>query len=97
MMSKKNLLHATVGSKTSCPLKGSCQYRNHVYSCKVLTSDLKQNHLHYVGLSEHTFKVCSTNITILLSMSQREIQQNFLISHGIKSKRRLIWILIGAF
>ena len=38
-----------------------------------------------------------TNITILLSMSQKETQQNFLISYGIKRKRRLMWILIGAF
>ena len=42
--------------KTSCPLKGSCQHKNLVYSCKVLTPDLKQNHLHYIGLTEHTFK-----------------------------------------
>ena len=38
-----------------------------------------------------------TNITILLSMSQKETQQNFLISCGVKRKRRLMWIMIGAF
>ena len=32
--------------KTSCPLKGSCQHKNLVYSCKVSTPDLKQNHPH---------------------------------------------------
>ena len=32
--------------KTSCPLKGSCQHKNLVYSCKVSTPDLKQNHWH---------------------------------------------------
>ena len=37
-----------------------------------------------------------TNI-ILLSMSQKETQQNFLISCGVKRKRRLMWIMIGAF
>ena len=42
--------------KTSCSLKGSCQHKNLVYSCKVSTPDLKQNHLHYIGLTEHTFK-----------------------------------------
>ena len=42
--------------KTSCPLKGSCQHKNLVYSCKVSTPDLKQNHPHYIGLTEHTFK-----------------------------------------
>ena len=40
--------------KPSCPLKGSCQHKNIVYSYK--TPDLKQNHLHYIGLTEHTFK-----------------------------------------
>ena len=42
--------------KTSCPSKGSCQYKNLVYFCKVLTPDLKQNHPHYIALTEHTFK-----------------------------------------
>ena len=78
------------------PLKGSCQHKNLVYSSKVSTPDLKQNHPHYIGLTEHTFKD-STNITILLSTSQKETRQNFLISYGVKRKRRLIWILIGAF
>ena len=82
--------------KTSCPLKGTCQHKNLVYSCKVSTPDLKQNHPHYIGLTEHTFKD-STNITILLSTSQKETRQNFLISYGVKRKRRLIWILIRAF
>ena len=42
--------------KTSCSLKGSCQHKNLVYSCKVSTPDLKQNNPHYTGLTEHTFK-----------------------------------------
>ena len=42
--------------KTSCPLNGSCQRKNLVYSCKVSTPDIKQNHPHYIGLTEHTFK-----------------------------------------
>ena len=42
--------------KTSCSLKGSCQHKNLVYSCKVSTPDLKQNHPHYIGLTEHRFK-----------------------------------------
>ena len=42
--------------KTSCPLKGSCQHKNLVYSFKVSNPDLKQNHPHYIGLTEHTFK-----------------------------------------
>ena len=41
-------------------------------------------------------KIGSTNI-ILLSTSQKETQQNFLISYEVKRKRRLMWILIGAF
>ena len=37
-------------------IKGSCQHKSLVYSCKVLTPDLKQNHPHYIGLTENTFK-----------------------------------------
>ena len=79
--------------KTSCPLKESCQHKNLVYSCKVSAADLKQNHSHYIDLQNiHT----STNITILLTTSQRETQKNFLISYGVKRKGRLMWILIHA-
>ena len=53
-MSKKNL-HA-LHDKTPCPLKGSCQHKNLVYSCKVSTPDLKQNHPQYIELTEYTFK-----------------------------------------
>ena len=42
--------------KTLCPLNGSCQHKNLVYSCKVSTPDIKQNHPHYIGLIENTFK-----------------------------------------
>ena len=42
--------------KTSCPLNGSCQHKNLVYSCKVSTPDIKQNHPHYIGLTEHKIK-----------------------------------------
>ena len=37
-------------------IKGSCQHKSLVHSCKVLTPDLKQNHPHYTGLTENTFK-----------------------------------------
>ena len=47
-------LQSSVGTKHRV-LNGSCQHKN-VYSCKVSTPDLKQNHLHYIGLTEHTFK-----------------------------------------
>ena len=42
--------------KTLFPVKGSCQHKNLVYSFKVSNPDLKQNHPHYNGLAEHTFK-----------------------------------------
>ena len=42
--------------KTSCSLNGSCQHKSLVYSCKVSTPDIKQNYLHYIGLTEQTFK-----------------------------------------
>ena len=53
--------------------------RSPAYSCNLSTPDLKENHPHYIGLKEHTFKGSSTNISILLSTTQRETQQNFLI------------------
>ena len=68
--------------KTSCQLKGSCHHKNLVYSCKVSTPDLKQNYSHYIELTEHKFK----EITILLSTRQKETQQNFLISYGVKKR-----------
>ena len=33
-----------------------CQHKNVAYSCKVSTPDRKENRLHYIGLTEHTFK-----------------------------------------
>ena len=42
--------------KTSYLVNRSCQHKNLVYACKVSTPDIKQNHLHYTGLTEHTFK-----------------------------------------
>ena len=42
--------------KTSCLFKVSFQHKNLLYSCKVSTPDLKQNHPHYIGLKEHTLK-----------------------------------------
>ena len=42
--------------KISCSVKGSCQHKNLVYSWKVSTPDLKQNHPHYFGLTERTLK-----------------------------------------
>ena len=42
-------------------------------------------------------KISHTNIIILSSTSQRETQQNFLISYRVKKKKILMWVLIGAF
>ena len=42
--------------ETSFPLNGSCQHKNLEYSCKVSTPYIKQNHPHYIDLTEHTFK-----------------------------------------
>ena len=60
-----------------------CQHENLAYSCKVSTVstlDIKLNHPYYIGLTEHRFRD-STKIIILSSTSQRETQQNFLISY----------------
>ena len=42
--------------KTSCLLKGSCQNKNLLHSCKFSIPDLVQNRPHYIGLIEHTCK-----------------------------------------
>ena len=49
-----------------------------------ITLDLQNVHL----------KIDSTNIIILSSTSQKETQQTFLISYGVKRKKRLMWILM---
>ena len=41
--------------KTSCLLSGNCQHKNLAYYCKISTPDIKQNHPHYIRLTEHTF------------------------------------------
>ena len=46
--------------KISCPLKGNSQHKSLLYSCKISTLDVKQNHPHYIGLTEHAFKDLQT-------------------------------------
>ena len=55
-MSKKKPSPCNCKDKTSCPSKRSCQHKNLVHSCKVSTPDIKQNHSHYIGLTEDIFK-----------------------------------------
>ena len=43
-------------SKTSCPLNGDCLQSSFVYICKADTANIIENHLHYIGLTEKTFK-----------------------------------------
>ena len=72
-------------NKTSCPLKGSCQHKNLVYSCKVSTPDLKQNHPHYIGLTEHTFKdrlyKHNNSFKYEVRIKKKLNSKNFLISY----------------
>ena len=42
--------------KTSCPLNGDCFQSSLVYICKADTLNIIENHLHYIGLTESTFK-----------------------------------------
>ena len=42
--------------KTSCPLNGDCLQSSLVYICKADTPDIIENHPHYIGLTENTFK-----------------------------------------
>ena len=56
-------------------LKGSCQHKNLVYSCKNSTPDLKQNCPYFTGLTEHTFKdrICKHS-TLKRSTSKYEYE-----------------------
>ena len=42
--------------KTSCPVNGDCLQSSLVYICKADTPDIIENHPHYIGLTENTFK-----------------------------------------
>ena len=42
--------------KSSCPLKGDCMQSSLVYICKADTPNVIENHLHYIGFTENTFK-----------------------------------------
>ena len=53
--------------ETSCQLKVSCQHKNILCSSKGSTSDLKQNHLHYIGVTEQTFKAISLKMSLSTS------------------------------
>ena len=81
--------------KTSYPLYHT--HKNHVYSCKVSTQDLKQNHPHYTGLTEHTFKDKPYKHSNSFKCESKRTSTKFPISYRVKRKRRLLWILIGAF
>ena len=43
-------------SKLSCPLNGDCLQSSLVYICKADTPNIIENHPHYIGLTENTFK-----------------------------------------
>ena len=43
-------------SKSSCPLNGDCLQSSLVYICKADTINITEDHPHYIGLTENTFK-----------------------------------------
>ena len=43
-------------TKTSFPLHGECLQSSLVYICKAMTGNNTDNHPHYIGLTENTFK-----------------------------------------
>ena len=53
---KKRHFPCNYREKTSCTLNGSCQNKDFVHSCNISTPDIRQNHPHYIGLTEHKFK-----------------------------------------
>ena len=57
LKSKKKTSPCSCRDKTSCPLNGSCQYKNLVYSCKFSTADIKQNHCITLALQNIHLKI----------------------------------------
>ena len=89
--------HQNKNILTPCPLKGRCQHKYVVRFCKFSTPDLKQNHPHYIGLTEHRFKdrLYKHNNSCKYESKRNSAElYNFI---WVKRKRRLMWILIGAF
>ena len=76
-------------SKTSCPLEEIYQHKNLVLYFLVKFQsqipDLKKTNIRITLVLQN---IGSTNIKILLTTSQKESQQNFLVSYGVKRNRR---------
>ena len=53
---QENSFQCNCKDKTSCPLHVSCRHKNLVYSRKFSIPAIKQNHPHYICLTEHTFQ-----------------------------------------
>ena len=81
--------------KMSSSWNGSYQNKNLFNSCKVSTPDIKPNYRISLALRNIHLKTDFINIIVISRTSQRETQQNFLISYDVKRKRRLKWVLFG--
>ena len=82
-------------NKALSPLNWICQHKNLIYSCKVSTPDIKQNHLHYTSLTEHTFKERpNKHNNFFKSESRRNSKELYNFMWGKKKKKinvDLLW------
>ena len=69
--------------KTSFPLNENSQHKNLAYSCQFSTPETKQNYPHRFDITKHTFKDRVYKHNNSFSLSQRKMQQKFLISSDI--------------
>ena len=55
-ISKRSAPTCNCRLKSSCRLNGNCMQSSFVYICKADTPNIIENHSHYIGLTENTFK-----------------------------------------
>ena len=84
-------------SKTSCPVNGDCLQSSLVYICKADIPNIIENHTHYIGLTENTFKDQFSSTKTHSNMKVNVMQMNYQILYGKISMPTLKRILCGLY
>ena len=84
-------------SKTSCPVNGDCLQSSLVYICKADMPNIIENHTHYIGLTENTFKDQFSSTKTHSNMKVNVMQMNYQILYGKISMPTLKRILCGIY
>ena len=73
--------------KATCPLDSNCLQSSLVYTCKAATPKITNDYLHYIGLTENTFKDRYISMKIHSDMKARKAQLNYPILYGRTNMR----------